>query len=237
MPPFISDLLQPQAEPCLLEELDSGQQHSFAAGFSIGRDPACDLHLDHPKVSGHHAVVEWRQGAWQIKDLGSTNGTSLDSRRITGWVRLVEGQVVRFASSRTWRVRRLVDAVEGSPPTATPGEAPDDLRLELAWESEDRGVVRAQWAGATHQASLAKPFYLLLTLAGRPGEWFDNDELIIAVWGPTRHRLKNADTSLWQLGNELHKLFGSWQIPGRLIEKKHRKTRLALPSAQVRIRG
>jgi len=236
MPPFITDLLQPEAEPCVLEDLDSGQRYSFRSSFSIGRDPACDLHLDHPRISGHQAVVEWRQGSWQLRDLGSTNGTSLDSRRIQGWVRLEEGQVIRFASSRTWGVLSLVDAAEGSPPTAAPGDAPEDLLLELAWESEDRGVVRAHWAGATHQASLAKPFYLLLSLAGRPNEWIDDDELIIAVWGPARHRLKNPDTSLWQLGNQLRKLFASWQIPGRLIDKKHRKTTLALPATQVRIR-
>ena len=51
----------------------------------VGRDPDCDIVLDEPMVSGRHARIVLDSGAATIEDLGSSNGTSLNSRenRIT----------------------------------------------------------------------------------------------------------------------------------------------------------
>lgn len=48
----------------------------------IGRDPACGLWLDDPKVSRQHARVRLESGAWLIEDLGSRNGTLVDGRLV-----------------------------------------------------------------------------------------------------------------------------------------------------------
>jgi EAL domain-containing protein (putative c-di-GMP-specific phosphodiesterase class I) len=50
--------------------------------FTIGRNGDCDLQIESPKVSREHAVISRERGAFRIKDLGSTNGTSVNGQRI-----------------------------------------------------------------------------------------------------------------------------------------------------------
>ena len=49
---------------------------------AIGRDPSNDVVLDDASVSGFHAVVLNDRGAVSIVDLGSTNGTAIEGRRL-----------------------------------------------------------------------------------------------------------------------------------------------------------
>ena len=42
----------------------------------VGRDPSCDVVLDHAQVSRWHARIEWFDGGFQVIDT-STNGTRL----------------------------------------------------------------------------------------------------------------------------------------------------------------
>jgi pSer/pThr/pTyr-binding forkhead associated (FHA) protein len=44
------------------------------ADVRIGRDPSCEVVIDHPKVSRFHATVERRRGRFVIRD-HSTNGS------------------------------------------------------------------------------------------------------------------------------------------------------------------
>ena len=50
---------------------------------TIGRRKDSDICLDHPAVSGQHAVVWSLDGQTFIRDLVSTNGTSINGSRIT----------------------------------------------------------------------------------------------------------------------------------------------------------
>lgn len=50
--------------------------------LTIGRTDANQLVLEHPKVSRHHAEVQHKSGAFVLKDLGSTNGTWHQGRRV-----------------------------------------------------------------------------------------------------------------------------------------------------------
>jgi hypothetical protein len=52
------------------------------AGATIGRSRQCDVVLTDPNVSRQHAEVRPRGGAWVLTDLGSTNGSILNGRRI-----------------------------------------------------------------------------------------------------------------------------------------------------------
>jgi hypothetical protein len=53
-----------------------------AGGVTIGRSRQCDVVLNDPNVSRRHAEIRPRGGAWVLTDLGSTNGSILNGRRI-----------------------------------------------------------------------------------------------------------------------------------------------------------
>ncbi|GGS67440.1 DUF1707 and FHA domain-containing protein [Streptomyces cinerochromogenes] len=62
----------------------------------IGRDPANGLRLNHETVSRVHAELRHQGGLWVLRDLGSTNGTTVNGRRVTGAVAVREGDQVAF---------------------------------------------------------------------------------------------------------------------------------------------
>src|SRR5688572_12109731 len=49
---------------------------------TIGRSPDCDVVLDHPTVSSHHARLSWTGATLLVEDLASANGTFVDDKRI-----------------------------------------------------------------------------------------------------------------------------------------------------------
>jgi hypothetical protein len=59
----------------------------------IGRDPANGLRLTHETVSRVHAELSHQAG---LRDLGSTNGTTVNGRRVIGAVVVREGDQVGF---------------------------------------------------------------------------------------------------------------------------------------------
>lgn len=65
----------------------------------IGRKPGNDLVLNDEKTSGVHAEVVFEGGRHVLRDLGSTNGTHLDGRRVTEIV-LTPGDVVAIGRLR-----------------------------------------------------------------------------------------------------------------------------------------
>jgi ABC-type multidrug transport system ATPase subunit/ABC-type multidrug transport system permease subunit len=67
--------------------------------LSIGRAAECDLVLDSPLVSRHHARLERSGSTHLLSDLGSTNGTYVNSRRIDR-AELHAGDVVQLGPYR-----------------------------------------------------------------------------------------------------------------------------------------
>lgn len=49
----------------------------------IGRRPTCDIRLDFENISGKHCILKFVRGTWHVRDLGSTNGTTVDGERIS----------------------------------------------------------------------------------------------------------------------------------------------------------
>lgn len=44
----------------------------------VGRSSSCDITLPFPKVSGKHCQLEFKDGFWHVRDLGSSNGVRVD---------------------------------------------------------------------------------------------------------------------------------------------------------------
>lgn len=52
------------------------------AEFVVGRSPRSGLSIVEAYVSHQHATLRWTGQAWELKDLGSRNGTFVDQRRL-----------------------------------------------------------------------------------------------------------------------------------------------------------
>jgi hypothetical protein len=53
-----------------------------SAGATMGRSRQCEVMVDDPNVSRQHAEIRPRGGSWVVTDLGSTNGSRLNGRRL-----------------------------------------------------------------------------------------------------------------------------------------------------------
>src|SRR6266481_9733991 len=73
-----------------LEEAD-GNRLPIQGNLSIGRSPKNSLILDSPKISRRHAIINAQNvGEFWVIDLGSSNGTFLNKRRMYQPVRLCD---------------------------------------------------------------------------------------------------------------------------------------------------
>ncbi|MCX4634886.1 FHA domain-containing protein [Streptomyces sp. RPA4-5] len=62
----------------------------------IGRAPGSGLRLNHETVSRAHAELRSAGKGWLLRDLGSTNGTCVNGRRVVGEVPVGPGDHIRF---------------------------------------------------------------------------------------------------------------------------------------------
>lgn len=99
--------------------------------LTIGRKEDNALVLLDPRVSGHHAQLELRAAELWLTDLGSTNGTSLNGRRLAPQtpVKLSVGDQIDFPGEERYslvakEVPELSSAVTMPPPSAAPTPPP-----------------------------------------------------------------------------------------------------------------
>jgi hypothetical protein len=69
-------------------------------GATIGRSRQCDVVVNDPNVSRQHAEIRPRGGSWVLTDLGSTNGSTLNGRRIEGSEVIKPGDEVEVGTSK-----------------------------------------------------------------------------------------------------------------------------------------
>ncbi len=68
----------------------------FKDEVTVGRGEDNDVVIPHASVSRAHARLMKRNGAYELMDLNSTNGTFVDDRRLTGSQSLPNGSRLRF---------------------------------------------------------------------------------------------------------------------------------------------
>jgi ABC-type multidrug transport system ATPase subunit len=93
-----------------------------ASTVTVGRDPACDVVLDHPLVSRRHVEVTAVDGHWTVRDLGSANGTFVGGQRVET-LPLSVPLTVMLGHPVGGQVVELIpqDAPPPPPPTPAPG--------------------------------------------------------------------------------------------------------------------
>ncbi|MEK7663221.1 MAG: FHA domain-containing protein [Actinomycetota bacterium] len=73
--------------------------------ITIGRSPDSSLVIQDDYTSTHHARLEIRGGSWLLRDLDSTNGTTLNGARVTSPVPVPLNTPI-VVGSMTFEVRR-----------------------------------------------------------------------------------------------------------------------------------
>jgi pSer/pThr/pTyr-binding forkhead associated (FHA) protein len=73
--------------------------------LQIGRAEACQVRLDDTYISSFHARIFRREEGWYVEDLGSTNGTYLNQRRVTSPAELRTGDRLKVGKM-TLELRR-----------------------------------------------------------------------------------------------------------------------------------
>ena len=65
-----------------ITRVDAGRVRTSKQEFTVGRDPECDLVLDHPTVSRRHAVIRMGPGTPTIEDQGSLVGVQVNGELV-----------------------------------------------------------------------------------------------------------------------------------------------------------
>lgn len=89
------------------------REYVFTEGATatIGRSASNDIQIAEQFVSRQHAVIQYREGIFMISDLGSSNGTFVNEKRITDPFPLFAGDAIRlYGPTLTFEAVRAGDA-------------------------------------------------------------------------------------------------------------------------------
>ena len=89
--------------------------------YTLGREAGNDIIINDPQVSRHHARLTLQGGAYVLEDLGSTNGTFVNGRRVAGQIALSAGDMIGLGDTIVLAMSGATDAAAtqvGRVPTA-----------------------------------------------------------------------------------------------------------------------
>ena len=154
-------------------ERDDTSTVPVAASCSIGRAPNNALVLADEKVSRKHALIH-RQGEneYWLVDLGSSNGSYLDGRRVSQPVALRDGSIIRIGSSSLLFRQNAGSTQSGGAPSWSEGTV-QDIRIAPCW------LLLADIEGST-EMSRGLPAEQLPVITGR---WFSACKQVIEASG------------------------------------------------------
>ncbi|MFJ4777764.1 FHA domain-containing protein [Streptomyces sp. NPDC088762] len=157
----------PTAPELVLETARGSTEMSPGRIYHVGRDPHCEVCLDDPRVSWHHAVLRPDGDHWTVEDEGSTNGTWADGRRINART-VGAGSELRFGNP------------EDGPRAVLVGRAP-----RRAATSRPSGVWKPSQTGTFRQPTSIRP--MAARTAVRIGRAPENDLVIDELIVSRRH--------------------------------------------------
>lgn len=172
-----------QDHPVLIAQTGplDGQRWQIEKNLVIGRDANCDIIVVTPdkQVSRRHATIERRNGELLLSDLGSKNGTHLNSQRVSSTpVKLQDGDTIQIALAQQF----VFLSSDATVPLDTEGlENHTTEKKPLRLDKRSRQV----WINETEllpPLSLAQ-FIMLNLLYMADGDVVTRHDLIAAVWG------------------------------------------------------
>ena len=81
-----------------LQGSQRGELFTLSPVTSIGTDPKCNVVLNDKFMSSKHAEIKAENGVWVLRDVGSTNGTYVNNRRVDRH-ELVDNDYIKFGSA------------------------------------------------------------------------------------------------------------------------------------------
>jgi pSer/pThr/pTyr-binding forkhead associated (FHA) protein len=97
--PDLRSGVDPRLEVVAAMGLDPGTSFELGDGATMGRTDGSDIPVDDPFASSVHARIFPRGQFMYIEDMGSTNGTYLNGRRLRAAERLKVGDTVRIGET------------------------------------------------------------------------------------------------------------------------------------------
>ena len=154
-------------------ERDDASTVPVLGSCSIGRAPGNQLVLADEKASRKHALIH-RQGEHEywLVDLGSSNGSYLDGRRVSQPMALRDGAIIRIGTS-TFLFRQSTGTVSPSAEPHWSEGTVHDIRIAPCW------LLLADIEGSTELAC-AVPVDELPVITGR---WFSQCKVAIEANG------------------------------------------------------
>jgi pSer/pThr/pTyr-binding forkhead associated (FHA) protein len=151
--------LQPEVRPERLT-LDTD-------GCTLGRSPACSIVVPRSGISRLHAQIEWVDGHFQLRDLGSVNGTYVNGHRLHAPHFLVQHDLIGLGDTAA-----LLTFVDTDATQAAGGRLSYDARrMRFSLSQEPVELTPNQ-------------FRLLLHLFHNRGQVCSREQCAEAVWGP-----------------------------------------------------
>lgn len=153
---------------------------------TIGREPINDIVMNDPEVSRRHTRISYRDGQFLAEDLGSTNGTFINGRRLTGPSPLFHGDIVDLGDSISFTFHDPAGAGGSATMIDSPGSGrgqPEQMaRTEMIQQSSPRQS--AAWQPASQPAARqpARETYYPVTPVEEP---YDPTERITGPMPPT----------------------------------------------------
>ncbi len=131
--------------------LPGGERVPLDRPLALGRAPASDLVLDDPSVSRAHAEIVVGEDGLMLQDVGSSYGTFVDGRQLTGPVPLTNGMHIELGDCRLEVAERVDRAAAGMTMSVPAGmsvivEQPSVRRARLRGQQNRKPKLRSGWS-------------------------------------------------------------------------------------------
>jgi pSer/pThr/pTyr-binding forkhead associated (FHA) protein len=147
---------------------------------TVGRDDEADLNIPHPRVSRRHLVLRPGRRGWVLEDVGSTNGTFHEGRRVS---------LLRIDGPLRLRLGDPDDGVElrVEPEPERTGEALAGAPLRLGRAADNDVVIRDPTVSRHHAELLGDPTggYEIVDRGSRNGTFVNGRRVGRARLGPS----------------------------------------------------
>ncbi len=173
--------------PMLIAQAGPAAGHHWALNkdkLVIGREPTCDIVIPDRQVSRAHAELHRLDDGFELRDLGSKNGTHVNGVPVASPVRLQDGDLIQVAL-----VAKLayVDSDATMPLSGGEGLAAQVAAAEAA---RGRGKLfvdsgsRRVWVGEHEVAPplSLQQFRLIELLFEHDGQVVSRDDIVARVW-------------------------------------------------------